>query len=643
VRLVRRVSASVVLVAVLLATAPVGAQEAAELRLIDASTESRDVTLTVVAPSSLTDTDVDASSFLVTVDGVQRVPGIERIEGEELDLVLVVDSSGSMASGALAAAKRAATRLMEGLPAGTRVAVVGFGDEPTVVVDFTTDRDTAVDAVSSLVARGETALYEAVVTAAAQFDPRRAASRNIILISDGGNTVDTSSLGLAQSAVLASNATLYAVSLVTSESNPDDLAAMVSESGGNVTAVGDLVGLDELYSGFAELLRNQYRLTFEGAGQGPVEVRVSARQGGNVLASTSLQILMPRPLTSLPAATPVPVIEDRAALTLSEPTKLTVDSPGRVWLRWSATIALALGIGLLAYFLLMPVKVRTNPLKSLAPVVRTAGSDAARGVRRLPALMSAATERLLEKRQASDLTRRLEAAGLEMRNSEFVLLVGLFAAVAFFLGLWSSFAFAILLAMLVLILAAGTIAVLVKRRRDAFANQLNGTLQLMAGSLRTGYSLAQVFDVVAGEAPSPTSEEFTRVVVEGRLGRDLVESCRELADRMDSEDFQWVSNAIEITREIGGDLAEVLDNVSVTIRTRDRIRRQVQALSAEGKISALVLGVLPFPLFFWQLLVNREYTMLLFETGLGRLIFFAGVLALTSGMFWMTRVIRLKY
>ena len=152
-----------------------------------------------------------------------------------------------------------------------------------------------------------------------------------------------------------------------------------------------------------------------------------------------------------------------------------------------------------------------------------------------------------------------------------------------------------------------------------------------------------MISLIAQEADAPTSEEFSRIAVEMRLGRDLVEATSAVGERMANADFLWTTGAIDIARDVGGDLAEVLDNVGATVRTRDRVRRQVQALSAEGRISAYILIALPFPIFFWQMLTNREYTMLLLNDGLGRLIFFSGISLLVFGAFWLRSLIRIEY
>ena len=116
--------------------------------------------------------------------------------------------------------------------------------------------------------------------------------------------------------------------------------------------------------------------------------------------------------------------------------------------------------------------------------------------------------------------------------------------------------------------------------------QLPDTLQLLAGSLAAGYSLPQAVDTVVRESDGPMAVELNRALVEARLGVPIEDALETVARRMNSVDFAWVVMAIRIQREVGGNLAEVLTNVAATMRERERLRRQVEVLSAEGRLSA---------------------------------------------------------
>jgi tight adherence protein B len=181
------------------------------------------------------------------------------------------------------------------------------------------------------------------------------------------------------------------------------------------------------------------------------------------------------------------------------------------------------------------------------------------------------------------------------------------------------------------------------RRQAAFADQLDDSLQLMAGSLRAGHSLLRAVDSVASEADAPTSEEFSRIVNETRVGRDLNDALYEVAERMGSDDFTWVAQAIAIHREVGGNLAEVLDAVGHTIRERNAIRRQVKALSAEGKLSAIVLMALPFGVTGFISMSNPEYIGKFFESVTGYAMLAAAALMLLVGGLWLKSTVKIKF
>ncbi len=181
------------------------------------------------------------------------------------------------------------------------------------------------------------------------------------------------------------------------------------------------------------------------------------------------------------------------------------------------------------------------------------------------------------------------------------------------------------------------------RRSAAFAEQLPETLQLIAGSMRSGLSLLQAIDTVSLEAPMPTSEEFQRVLYENRLGRDMTESLGALSERMGSADFQWVVGAIEIHREVGGDLAEVLDRVADTVRGRNRVRAQVQALSAEGRLSGVVLSLLPPLMFVALAFLNPAYLGELTDRTIGWILIAISAGLLATGSIWLQRMAKFRF
>jgi tight adherence protein B len=181
------------------------------------------------------------------------------------------------------------------------------------------------------------------------------------------------------------------------------------------------------------------------------------------------------------------------------------------------------------------------------------------------------------------------------------------------------------------------------RRRARFSEQLPDVLQLLAGNLRVGYGLLQSVDTAAKEAEAPASDELRRAIAEMRLGRDSIESLAAIGERLANEDFGWVVQAISINREVGGDLAEVLDSVAETVRARAHLARHVSALAAEGRMSAKVLLAMPIAIGAFTWLTNRSYVSLLFSSGLGLALVGVGVVLMVTGSLWLRRLIRPVY
>jgi tight adherence protein B len=245
---------------------------------------------------------------------------------------------------------------------------------------------------------------------------------------------------------------------------------------------------------------------------------------------------------------------------------------------------------------------------------------------------------------SAKLTVRCESAGIRRPLRTVGAVVGGATAAAFLLGmLLANVAGGVVFGVSTLAVFRLVLSVRTTRRRRAFADQLPDTLGLIAACLRAGASLVQAVDSVAEEAEQPTATEFQRVVVENRLGRDLSQALREMGQRMECQDLQWAIGAIEVHREVGGDLADVLDRVVDTIRSRNRVFNQIKVLTAEGKLSALILGGLPPVMFLVMSVLNPGYVRELTSRSAGWALIGMALTLLTVGALWMKRVTRLTY
>lgn len=256
-----------------------------------------------------------------------------------------------------------------------------------------------------------------------------------------------------------------------------------------------------------------------------------------------------------------------------------------------------------------------------------------------------AINKSLQGRQLRLLTAdKFEQAGLKIRAADFLLICGAsffaFGLVGFILGgLGIGLVTAVVAPLILLVWLNMTAA----RRQSKFADQLPDMLTMIAGSMRAGHSLLRAVDGAADESEAPMGEELRRVVNETRIGRDLVESLLDAAGRMRSQDFLWVAQAIETQREVGGNLAELLENVNETILDRAKLSRQVKALSAEGRMSAGVLVALPIFMLIVICFMNPSYAATFFTTVPGWIMLAAVAVMLGVGTFWLSRIIKPKF
>jgi tight adherence protein B len=183
---------------------------------------------------------------------------------------------------------------------------------------------------------------------------------------------------------------------------------------------------------------------------------------------------------------------------------------------------------------------------------------------------------------------------------------------------------------------------LATRRTDKFTAQLPDMLRLLGTTLRSGFSLLQGLDTVADQLSEPTRELMRQVVSEVRLGRPLVDALTDVTEETRSEDFAWVVSAIAIQREVGGNLAELLDIVAETMTARARLRREVRTLTAEGRIGAIIISLMPIAIGLFVYAVNPGYLTPLFHSTPGKLVVFGSIGLAVVGIIWIRSIVKIE-
>lgn len=628
--------AALVLAALALLVGPALAQEATppSLRIQQIDAADADATRLVVgwggAAGALESAQVTVEDESVDVTSVEPYPA--REDG----WVFVIDNSAAMESGgALQRAREAIAGIIEARPEGTRAAIISVGASTARNVQgWTTDTAELVDAVEGLGPDGDSALLRGLNSAAGLVSARPEILGQVFVFAGGDDTSSTS-LAQARGAISATGASVHAVVVEDRGLNAGAVRSVVEAAGGSFRSTANPNAVADLVTEAGTELTSQYVVTVASPlEQGPADLTLTVGD-----ASTSASYVVGATVAGARALAPVDVVEPGGVGFLRENGFLL----GVI----AAVLAAALAI-----YAIGSLFVRDDSLNAVLqpyaegqvfdPDAEDRDSSLARSalVQRAVELTSNVAERqgLLTRAEGA-----LERANLPLRAGE-----GLFfyaAGVALLVGL----VFVLTRNVMATLVVAGIIALvppaavsfLAKRRQKQFLAQLPDTLQLLAGTLKAGYSLMQGVEAVSREVEDPMGQELRRVVTESRLGRPLEESLEASAERMDSADFAWAVMAIRIQREVGGNLAELLLTVADTMTQRERLRRDVNALTAEGRVSAIVLGLLPIGIGGAMYAVNPEYIGKLFEDSTGNMMLGASIVLAGVGFLWMKKVIEI--
>ncbi|MGO4257956.1 type II secretion system F family protein [Marmoricola sp. RAF53] len=643
-RRLRRLGAAAVAVPFLLGTALLGSAYAAdgEASIDHAEVAQGRLKLLVSVPG---DTAVDLGTVKVTVGGTPTdATAVNADSTDEIarTTMLAIDTSQSMKGARIAAAERAALTYLDSVPDNVKVGIVTFDNGVAVRQEPSLDRAASKDVIGHLDLKVNTALYEGVETAVATV-AREDGQRQVLVLSDGQDNTKKP-LDPVISAIRKSGAKVDVVALEQGAAAPAPLVQM-SEAGKGRVVSADAAALDQAFSSEADALARQVLVTatVPADQQRPdASVDVSLEAGGTEHSATAF-VSVKDPAATAPGAT---APTDTALVSSSTGPQV----PQVVM--YAAIAAIGLGaIGLLIGFTAKPRASRETTLSDQLQFYSANGSGGAGGPQVSSSTLAEqarqAAANVLSTNQSFEarITGKLEAAGMALKSSEWLLLHLGITFGAGTLGLLISGGNPIFMLLMLLLGAIGPwiyLSYKESQRLKAFDAGLADTLQLMSGSLSAGLSLAQSLDTIVREGSEPITSEFKRVIVESRLGVGLEDALDGVAVRMQSTDFKWVVMAIRIQREVGGNLAELLLNVAGTLREREYIRRHVRALSAEGRLSCWILGGLP-PAFLVYLTVTRpDYVKPLYTSPIGIMMCIAMVVLLSVGIFWMSKVAKVE-
>lgn len=546
-------------------------------------------------------------------------------------LVIVLDAGATMAGAPFQAVRQAVAGFADAIPGDVQVGVVAAAETSTVVIRPGPDRTGIAAALTTVRAAGAGRTVDALPTAANLLAGYR--DRRLLVLTDGASPAGGADPGLVAKSLADAGTRVDVIEFRPSATAADPLRQVAVTTGGATYQVETANALSTTFHTAATAVGVRLDVT----------VTVPASLAG---ASGSLTVTVGAGAAR--RSTVVPVVFAAPALPPPGPST-RIPLP---FLRPAGVAVLVFVVVLVAaLFVTAPLGRRVRPRRlSQVQRFRLAGRDAPQ--RRSWAAVAAEysiPDRLVggrarAKRDKTKPDAKPDEAATGVTRQQWARRRIGFAVVAgIVLGLLGGLAGA-LVGILV-----GLAGVEVYRRygegrrRRGLADQLPDALQLIVGSLRSGFSLAQAVDAVGRDLPPGTlASAFGRVAAETRIGSDIGDALERAAERLGSEDLAWVAMAVRIQRDAGGNLAEILDTTVETLRERERLRRHVWALSAEGRLSAYILIVLPILMAGWMFFIRRSYLTPLWTTPLGLLMLFGAVLLVVIGSFWISRLVRVE-
>jgi tight adherence protein B len=583
----------------------------------NATFPERSFVLTLPAGAEARASQISVSENGGPVRGLD-VEAADAARRSRLGVVLVLDTSNSMRGEpldqAFAAAREFATERNERQP----LSVVTFNSQADVAMPLTTDPFVIQESLANPPeTRAETHLYDAGLKAIDVIRESELPGGYVVVLSDGADFGSEASAAVAAAARVA-HVRVYTVGLNSPKFDATSLTGLAESSGGTYVEAASPADLATIYSRLSAELSNAYVVRYRSLAAPQAKVAVTANVSGVGSAS---------------AAYTVP--------------QLAVNNPGGSdSSSWSSPVAVGIAVALIAVLLAL----------SMIVLVRRRRQTARERVEEFVAARDAEPEAELSltDRLASSTERSLAGSARWKRFSESVDTAGIASSPASLLtntvlgaaaaGLLLTAATGQPLIPVVLVALAPfvlsfVIRARVRKQRRLFSDQLADHLAVVGSTLRGGHSFAAALASGLEDAPQPTRREFERVMGDERLGAPLDEALETLARRMESRDIEQVALLALLQREAGADAAEMLDGVVESIRERQKLRRTVQTLTAQGRLSRTILSLLPVGTFGFLMATNPDYVDPLLNTDTGRMLIVVGALMVIAGSLVIKRIV----
>jgi tight adherence protein B len=569
------------------------------------------------------------------------VTPVSESTSQQFGVVLAIDSSTSMEGKPEQAAFAAARAFAAQRKGEEQLAVVTYNVAPTVALPFTTDQAKIDLALSKQPAfLFGTHIYDAVSHSLKLLRDAQIKAGTMILLSDGqehrapGDSASHQTLEGAAAAARSAHVRIFAIGLRSRLSKLAALKKLARDTGGIYIETTSIGQLQKIYRQLGSSLASEYLLRYSSVAGPDKHINVTVRVDGlNSVAATEYRT------PPLPVAT-------KGVNPPYKPSKIHRFSTSSVTMSLVGLLVAGL-IGLGAYMLMSGPKKGTvrRRMAEFVSVPTAIRDSSRRPTAQITEKMLEGTDSML---RGSGWWQRFrwenEIAKITMPPEQIIVLTGVGSLLALLLIKFISGSL-LLGVIFALGIPFGVRFILKKqleRQRKLFAEQLPDNLQVLASALRAGHSFIGALSVVVNDAPEPARSEFQRVVADEQLGVPIDNALRVVVERMQSRELEQVALVGALQRETGGNTAEVLDQVTDTIRERFELQRTVQTLTAQGRMSRWVLTALPLFLLLVITVINPGYMSVMYDSTGGRVVLIISGISVICGSFVIKRIVNIK-
>jgi len=575
-----------------------------------------------------------------SVDDLIVTP-VSESTSQQFGVVLAIDASTSMEGKPEQAAFSAARAFAAQREGQEQLAVVTYNVTPTVALPFTTDQAKIDEALAKQPAfLFGTHIYDTVSHSLRLLRDARIKAGTMILLSDGqehpapGDTAKHETLESAAAAARSAHVRIFTVGLRSRLSKLGALKKLARDTGGRYIETTSITQLKKIYRQLGSSLASEYLLRYSSVAGPDKHIKVTVRvEGLNTVATTEYRT--PALQVATKASTPPYKPSNVARFFISSVTMTVV----------ALLVAGLIGLG--AYLLMSGPKKGTvrRRMAEFVSVPTALRDSSRRPTAQITEKMLEGTDSML---RGSGWWQRFkwenQIAKVAMPPEQIMVLTGVGAVLALLVikVLSGSLLLGIIFALAIPFVVRFVLKRQLARQRRLFAEQLPDNLQVLASALRAGHSFIGALSVVVNDAPEPARSEFQRVVADEQLGVPIDQALRVVVERMQSRELEQVALVGALQRETGGNTAEVLDQVTDTIRERFELQRTVQTLTAQGRMSRWVLTALPVFMLLTITVINPGYMSIMYGSNGGKVALVISGISVICGSFVIKRIVNIR-